>query len=347
MFPDGRVPPKPPNWEAINQRLAQRRPSLSPFPEERFEEFVQADARANNEDQVKDSVMPKLLAVGGAQRNIRFTNLAPLDGFKDDELKKAQPDYYFGAPPETLPPEIRNELSKHIVPSTSTHLPIAPNYFIEAKGPDGSLAVATRQACYDGAHGARAMQSLRSFRQSEPEYDNVAHTLSTIYHGGQVKIFSHSVAQPNGPGTLPVISMHQQRSFALTDSEPSHVQGLTAVRNAADWAEEERNAGIMLARERASQGAADNEGGIDEYAEEETEAEVEDDCEESSSTMPSFSEVRTMSSLLDGDSDGSESSVDELQCVPDELYPRKKRALSNSRHHHGKRKAGGRRSCGG
>ncbi|EEH40420.1 hypothetical protein PAAG_02475 [Paracoccidioides lutzii Pb01] len=31
---------------------------------------------------------------------------------------------------------------------------MAPNFFLEAKIPDGSLAVATRQACYDGALGA-------------------------------------------------------------------------------------------------------------------------------------------------------------------------------------------------
>src|SRR5690348_9113982 len=53
-YPDGRVPAKPENREAINQRLAQPRPSLSPsrFTEEDYEKFIQADADARNEDQV-------------------------------------------------------------------------------------------------------------------------------------------------------------------------------------------------------------------------------------------------------------------------------------------------------
>ncbi|KAI0187943.1 hypothetical protein F4808DRAFT_466292 [Astrocystis sublimbata] len=43
--------------------------------------------------------------------------------------------------------------SRRIVPSTQPDLPVAPNFFLAAKGPDGSLAVVERQACYDGALG--------------------------------------------------------------------------------------------------------------------------------------------------------------------------------------------------
>ncbi|MCJ1403781.1 hypothetical protein MMC11_007004 [Xylographa trunciseda] len=261
-FPDGRVPPKPDNWEEINHRLAQPRPSLSPFPEKRFDEFVQADADAYNENAVKDSVIPKLLAVGGpngAQRNIRFMNLAPLHSYEKNELKNAQPDYYFGALPEQLELEVRNELSENIIPSTSTYLPIAPNFFLEAKGPDGSLAVATRQACYDGVHGTRAMQSLLSFGHDEPLFDNKAYTLSAIYHGGQIKMYSHYATQPDGPGTRSKTYMHQLRSFAITDTKTTHVQGLAALRNAATWAEEMRDTVIAHANKRAGQTTANTE----------------------------------------------------------------------------------------
>jgi hypothetical protein len=46
---------------------------------------------------------------------------------------------------------------------TQHDLPIAPNFFLAAKGPDGSAAVAKRQACYDGALGERGMHSLQSY----------------------------------------------------------------------------------------------------------------------------------------------------------------------------------------
>lgn len=73
-YPDGRRAPLPSDWEELKQSLAQPRPSLSPsaFPEEEYQEFVQADAEAFNEDAVKDSVPPAMLkAMGtstGAQR---------------------------------------------------------------------------------------------------------------------------------------------------------------------------------------------------------------------------------------------------------------------------------------
>ena len=189
---------------------------------------------------------------------------------------------------------------------------------IECKGPDGSLAVATRQACYDGTYGTRTMHRLESFGQSEPVYDNKARALSAIYHGGQLKIFSHSVTQPNGPGTQPEYYMHPQRAFAMTDSKDSYVEGLTAIRNASDWADEQRNTAITLAKGQL-------ENGI------QVETEEDSDCEgESLSTMPSFAQS-TMSSQVGDDFDGSE---DELQRAFDNLHsprPQEKRTPSNSR----------------
>lgn len=55
---------------------------------------------------------------------------------------------------------------------------------MEVKGPDGSGAVAKRQACYDGAVGARGIHALRSFgvEDSKTVYDNHAYTITTAYH---------------------------------------------------------------------------------------------------------------------------------------------------------------------
>ncbi|OAT06793.1 hypothetical protein BDBG_16697 [Blastomyces gilchristii SLH14081] len=80
-----------------------------------------------------------------------FGNFAPLT---DGILANAKPDHFFGARPEQLNCQIRDELSDFIVPSTQKDHLIAPNFFQEAKGPDGSSAVATQQACYNGAVGA-------------------------------------------------------------------------------------------------------------------------------------------------------------------------------------------------
>ncbi|KAI4154574.1 MAG: hypothetical protein LQ340_001583 [Diploschistes diacapsis] len=185
----------------------------------------------------------------GAEKNILFTNIDPITG----DIAQAKPDYYYGARLEQIHPHVRNELSKHIIPSNHTRLPAVPNFFLEAKGPDGSLAVAKRQACHDGAISARAMQSLRSYRQDEPIYDNNAYTISSIYHGGQLKMYGHSVAQPKGPGTRPEYYMHQLRSFAMTDFTDTFLDGATAFKNAVDLTEEYRNAAITLGNKTTGQ----------------------------------------------------------------------------------------------
>ncbi|EDN10992.1 predicted protein [Histoplasma mississippiense (nom. inval.)] len=137
-YPDRRKPSKPSNWTEINETLAQPRASLSPskFSEDRFEDFREADAYASKEKPVTNSVVPILdgdvgdpKCVGG---DYLFGNLAPLT---DGTLAQAKPDHFYGARPEQLDRQIRNELSDHIIPSTQDDLPMVPNFFLEAKGP--------------------------------------------------------------------------------------------------------------------------------------------------------------------------------------------------------------------
>jgi hypothetical protein len=78
-------------------------------------------------------------------------------------LTAAKPNLYYGARSEQLDQRVCKKLSGHIIPSTQDHLPIAPNFFLAAKEPSGTAKVARKQACYDGALGARGMHSLQSY----------------------------------------------------------------------------------------------------------------------------------------------------------------------------------------
>jgi hypothetical protein len=180
-------------------------------------------------------------------RNTQFGNLKPLT---DGTIAPAQPDLYYGARPEQLDRRIRKELSGYIIPSTMEDKPMTPNFYLEAKGPDGSLAVARRQACYVGASGERAIGSLQSYREKEPIYDNNAHTITSIYHGGQLKMYTTHITAPAGPGKPPEYHMTQLRSFALTDTIDTFRQGATAFRNGRDLAKEWRDRFISIANER-------------------------------------------------------------------------------------------------
>lgn len=254
-YPDSRVPPQLVNWEEINQRLTRPRPSLSPtqFSDGKFRKFKRADAHAFKKKQITTSVIPTIKGeikdakcVSGG---IPFTNL---DHLTDGTLVPGNPDLYYGARPEQLDRRVRNELNGRIIPSTQGDLPIAPNFFLTVKGPDGTAAVARRQASYDGPLGTRGIQSLQSYGESEPIYDNSAYTITFTYCDGQLKIYTSHFTQPTISGSRPEYHMTQLNSWSMTGNPETFREGARAFRNGRDWAKEQRDNAITRANAKAN-----------------------------------------------------------------------------------------------
>ncbi|KAI3322829.1 hypothetical protein HD806DRAFT_523115 [Xylariaceae sp. AK1471] len=239
----------------ITQAVVEPRPSLSPsrFSREDFERFKRADARARKEWQAMSDVIP---IIEGEVRDgsyisgqIPFTNLEdPTGGL----LVPGNPDRYYGARPEQLHRQVRIQLDKHIVPSTQHDLPIVPNFFLNVKGPYGTLAVAERQACYDGALGARGMNSLQTYSGPESDADNKANTLTSTYHGGQLKIYASYPLSRAGLGVRREYAMTQIDTYALTGNIDNFRIGVRAYRNSRDWAKRKRDEAIERANEKAA-----------------------------------------------------------------------------------------------
>ncbi|KAH0592443.1 hypothetical protein MHUMG1_09829 [Metarhizium humberi] len=125
------------------------------------------------------------------ESNIQFTNLLSLT---DESTVKAVPDYFDGAKASDLHSVVRRELNELVIPTKHANVPIIPNFFLEAKGPSGSVSVAEKQACYNGAHGARAMHALQNYKLAEPTYDGNAYTYSSTYHDGTLKLTVKALA---------------------------------------------------------------------------------------------------------------------------------------------------------
>lgn len=237
----------------FKQILAQRRASLSSsiFDDEAFEDFVQADVRAAKEKQVSESVIPiiegKIKDLGCRSGGVPFNNLKPLT---DGTLKPGNPDIYYGARPAQLSRNVREELSGNIIPTTEDKLPIAPNFFLEIKGPEGSPAVVERQACYNGALGVKGMHSLQSYQQDGPVYDNNVSAITSTYQRGLLRMYATHVGPPRSSGGRPEYCMTQLNSWVLTTSPGTCREALRAYRNGREWAEEQRNEAIRQANER-------------------------------------------------------------------------------------------------
>ncbi|GAO14633.1 hypothetical protein UVI_02009150 [Ustilaginoidea virens] len=250
QYPDGRATPQPENIEEIREVLRQPRPSLSPsrFSEDDFFHFRQAAAHVSKERQVTTTVIPIIEGNVGDRKcvagQIPFTNLDPLT---DGTLVPGNPDLYYGARPEQLDRKIRSELGGFIVPSTQHDLPVAPNFSLAVKGPDGSSAVAERQACYDGALQARGMQRLLSYGEPSPVYGNRAHAVTCTYLDGQIKMYTSHPVPSSNPRAKSEYVMTQINAYALTGNRDSFRQGVAAYRNARDWAKQQRDEAITQA----------------------------------------------------------------------------------------------------
>jgi hypothetical protein len=143
-------------------------------------------------------------------------------------------------------------LNGQVVPSTQHDLPVALNFFLAAKGPDGSLTVAGGQASYDGALRAMGIHSLQNYGKDEPLYDNKAHTRTSIYHGGTLKMFTSHPSQPADSEDQPGYYMTQLNGWSMTANPETFRQGATWYRNSRDWAKEQRDEAIRRANEQVN-----------------------------------------------------------------------------------------------
>ena len=252
--PDGRPTPKPGNLGDLRRRLAAPRASLSPsqFDESKFDDFQREIMRPVGERRLMRTVVPVL---GGTadilnEQDVLFTRLAPIT---DGTIPRPMPDYFDGARRQDICGTVRNDLMEVIMPTARAGDPVLPNFFLEVKGSRGDGFVARRQACYDGAIGARAMHSLQNYRRNEPIYDGNAYNISSTFCSGlgALHVYAHHPTKPATPGERPEYHMTQVNAYAMTSDRDTCVKGLTAFRNARDWAKEQRDRFIEAANARA------------------------------------------------------------------------------------------------
>lgn len=252
-YSDGNTPPPPDNLNDILQVLARPRPSLSPsrFSDADFRRFKRADTHAAEEWQLMSTVLPIIEGEVGDTKyvsgQIPFTNL---DHLTDGSLVHGNPDRYYGARPEQLHQQVRADLNRHIVPSTEHDLPIVPNFFLAVKSPNNSPAVAERQACYDGALGARGIRSLQTYGGTELDPNGKASTITSTYQKGFLRIYTSHPLPPAHPGASGSgYIMTQVDGYFLRGNADAFRTGAAAFRNARDWAKKVRDEAIKKTNE--------------------------------------------------------------------------------------------------
>jgi hypothetical protein len=262
-YPDDQIP-EPSNLDWIRRTFATLRPSLSPssFSDSKFRDFKRANARVIVEPRVMRRVLPTLLGDADIldEEDLLFTRL---DSITDNTTVDPKPDFYDGARLRDIDKRVLEDIDEDIdnqdedglrcsfiIPTKHYKAPVAPNFFLEAKAPSGSADVLKRQACHDGAVGARAMHELQSYAAGKPVYDNNAYTLTATYHSGTLRIYA-THATPSGPGGSIEYHMTEIDGWYTTGNPNTYRQGAAALRHARELAKEWRDQFISAANERA------------------------------------------------------------------------------------------------
>lgn len=243
---------EPANYDDLRNRLQQRRDSLSrtQLPENFHKDFLIATELAVEEAQVMTDVFSVIKGpkIRPSRTNHACQNWAPL---VSSNLVIPQPDFFDGAEANASNAELRQTLDGIIVPSNPADCPFLPNFFAEIKPPNASPAVLQRQAIYDGAFGARAIHHIKAYGADE-SFDGNAYTLTSTYINGQLDILAHYVTAPDSPGKPPHYRVASVGKYLLDDKSDikSFLSGLTAFRNARDFAQEKRESFIAAANQR-------------------------------------------------------------------------------------------------
>lgn len=251
---------QPKNIKEMQTELALERASLSPskFSEGAFERFQRSNEDAVFENDVMTTVVPVLCGSSNItnRQNVLFTELTPII---DEDTVKPKPDFFDGARLQGLDQKLRDDqvFRANVIPTKHASVPVAVNFYMEAKGPDGSAAVVKTQACYGAVHGVRGMNVVQT-GHADPTYDGNAYTLSSTYHAGTgtLQLYVHHATSPTTPSGRPEYHMTQLKGYALTSDRETFVAGATAFRNATELAQRYRDNFIAAANARASQTGA-------------------------------------------------------------------------------------------
>lgn len=236
------------------ERLAQPRPSLSPsaFPREEFLDF----RRKNDEAGSKSAVITNVFPIIRGDTDMPYgqdqyvNHLEPLAS----GISTAKPDYWNGSPPAQVDARVRSDLGQYIIACNNAERPLLPNFFTEAKGPDGKASEMKRQITQDLGNGAHGMLKMQSYGQDGNAYDGNAYTLGATYHSGTgtLQMYAMHTTEPTQPAGELQYHTTQINSFGMTGNAETFREGATWYRNSMDLTQEYRDAAIAQANETAN-----------------------------------------------------------------------------------------------
>ncbi|KAL6410310.1 hypothetical protein AUP68_06727 [Ilyonectria robusta] len=250
---DDALVPEPANLDEIRRIILAPRASISSQTQKSvFSKFKRQNGAAT-ETTVMTRVIP-IIEGNGNFFNCQDARLTNLFSMTNGGTVALQPDYFDGARMRAIHEKVQNDLSTVIISTHDENIPVAANFFLEAKSTKGNPLVGKRQACIGGANGSRAMQALASYGEAELVYDNNAYAFSATYQAGDglLQLYAHHTAPPTKTDGKPNYHMTLLKTFVMRENLEMYIQGITAFTNLRHLAKRYRNRFIRMANSRAS-----------------------------------------------------------------------------------------------
>lgn len=244
--------PKPNNFDEIREalKIPRRYPSRSIVPETDYEEFLDK-SEAVSEGASTSNVISHITSDTNILSSgyVPFTNLTAIIGV-ENATANIVPHFFDGARPGAVNSRVRKDLNGMIIPSEIAGVPIAPNFFLAAKGDDEERR-AKRHAALEGAYGAYIMHALQNYgRCGGPMYDGNAYAFTATLVNGYLCLYAHHLTPPTKDGERPGCHSTLLRAFNLYD-DLTYPEGIQALKSLRRKAKEARDRFIKASNAKA------------------------------------------------------------------------------------------------
>ena len=223
---------QPGYFNELRQILQKPRPELQIIQQGDFLDFCQKIEEVKSEHQLSKDITSPLLGLLPPD-TVRAPNclINGLRKFRPD-IKDAKPNVYDSHPYGLVDDMVETDLKILIQPDSSEQ-GIAPNNFVELKGPGGSWRTGMNQILHYGALGSRAMHELLNYGEDKPVFDGVPvpRAFSTLYCSQVVFFHAHHV-EP-GPNLEPYYYTTCIDIMTPALSKDDYIATLSATRNLA------------------------------------------------------------------------------------------------------------------
>ncbi|KAJ2977613.1 hypothetical protein NQ176_g4275 [Zarea fungicola] len=240
-FSDRTTLPKPANLAQIRDYISRPRqcPSLADLTEDDFLVFCR-ESLAASEGTVMTKAVQTLVGPGRISSECNSVTFHNLESMTGGVTTQPNPDLFDGALLGDVDAGIREKLDGQIIPSKNA------------------------RACWDGAHGARAIQALQNVGDEEEGYheifDGNAYTYSATFCGGVLEVFAHFVRPSRVPDRRREYHMTLLASISMKDGVARFIEGASILRNTRDLAKLQRDNIIRAAntKQRKATKLSDN-----------------------------------------------------------------------------------------